>query len=138
MHSFRVVEHSSSVNGLQTGMGAQRQCTLYSGGQVQERIVSYTPEARSYRLEVVDHGPFPMSHMEVTVAVEPDGEERSRVTFSGGFRPKYGPVGWLMGKAMMKPQFTKLMGQVLDGIDAHLTSGRRIEKGGRLGDPMAA
>ncbi|MBX2804164.1 MAG: SRPBCC family protein [Myxococcales bacterium] len=133
-----VVEHSESVNGKRTGLGAQRRCDLYSGGSVQERIVAFREEDMRYRVEVVDHGPFPMEHMEVEIHVEPLPGDKSRVTYAGSFRPKYGPLGWLMAKTMMASQFDKLMGQLIDGVDQHLTTGRLVQRDGALGAALAA
>lgn len=38
------VRRSDSVNGKPTGLGAQRECTLYAGPKIQERIVTYNAE----------------------------------------------------------------------------------------------
>ncbi len=130
-----LVANSSSLNDQSCGLGAERQCTLYNGGQLKERVSAHDAENRTLTVEVTDHGPFPLTHMELTMSVEPDGAG-SRVLLEGGFVPKYGPIGWVMGTLMMKPQFEKLLGQLIDGLDTHLSTGRIIEKGGKVGEPL--
>ncbi len=128
-----IVEHSSTTNGVPRGVGAERQCTMYDGNQVRERIVSHDAISRRYTVEVIDHGPFPLVFMAVDIAVEALSDTQSRLTYVGRFKPKYGPVGWLMGKAMMESGFTKMLGQVIEGAGTHLETGRIVEKNGELG-----
>jgi hypothetical protein len=133
-----IVESSLSLNGLQTGLGAERQCVMYDGNRVAERITAFDASARRYTVEVFDHGPFPLTHMDVTIAVDDLGAAGSRVTYSGNFQPKFGPMGWVMGKLMMEAQFSKMMGSLIEGVDQHLETGRIVGKGGVLTDALAA
>ncbi len=132
-----IVERSFSVNGKQKGLGARRQCTMYDGNSVQEEVREHDPVARTSKIVVVDHGPFPMKHMEVTISVQPD-EGGTRVTYAGKMLPKFGPMGWMMAKTMMIPQFRKMMGQLIDGVETHLATGRLIGKKGELGPLVEA
>lgn len=132
-----IVEDSGSLNGTTRGLGAERYCTMYGGEQVQERITEYDAENHRYKVEITDHGPFPLTHMEVWVKVDAEGQNRTTVTFEGGFVPKFGPMGWVMGKLMMKRQFEAMMGQVIDGLESHLKTGLVVGKGGELEDAPA-
>ena len=42
---------------------------------------------------------------------------------------KWGPLGWLMNVLMLRPIMGKLLASVLAGLDHHLVTGERIEKG---------
>jgi uncharacterized protein YndB with AHSA1/START domain len=132
-----MVEHSFATNGKRTGLGARRECTMYDGSSVQEEVTQYDPKSRRYSIEVVEFGPMPLKHMGATIAVEP-ARGGARVTCSGDFLPKFGPLGWLMAKTMMTSQFNKMMGQLLDGVADHLETGRIVGKGGELGSPLKA
>jgi len=132
-----IVERSRSVNGKDRGLGARRMCTMYDGNSVQEEITDHDAANRRYRVEVVDHGPFPMKHMAVWFSVEPVEVDRSRVTYAIEMLPKMGPMGWLMAKAMMIPKFKQMMGQLIDGVEQHVQTGRLVEKDGALGAPLA-
>ncbi len=127
-----IVERSEAVGPATRGAGARRKCTLYDGGQVQEQITKYEPLEHRYKVEVVDHGPFPLRYMEVWIEAVAEGNN-TRVTYRGGFVPKFGPLGWVMGKLVMKGQFEKMMGSLIDGLNTHLSTGRMIEKNGSLG-----
>jgi len=133
-----IVERSTSVNGQTAGRGAERQCEMYGGGAVKERVTEHDASARRYTVEVFDFGPMPLTQMTVEIAVEPAGADRSRVTYAGTFTPRFGPAGWLMAKVMMKRQFERMMGSLIDGVEAHLRTGRLVERGGALGPAVAA
>ncbi len=122
-----------SVNGIRGGLGAQRQCNMYSGDAIQEKVVEYDADRYFYRIEVVEHGPFPTTEMIVAIKVEPKGAAACVVTYDLEFDVKYGPIGWVMGKAMMAPNMKKMLGELLEGVQAHLETGRIVEKGGALG-----
>ena len=131
------VEHSKSLNGQRSGMGAERECSFYGGGAVKERVTAYDAAARSCTVEITDYGPFPLKHMELDFQVKaaPSG---AAVLVKGRFQPKFGPMGWVMAKLMMRRQFVTLMAKVVDGMDGHLTTGRVVEKGGTFGAALAA
>ena len=133
-----IVERSRAVNGQRTGLGAQRECVMYDGGAVQERIREYLPHEHRYEIELVEMGPLPMTEMVVGIKAEAVTPTRTRITYEGGFTPKFGPAGWVMAKTMMKSQFTKMMGRLIEGVDQHLSTGRIVEKGGKLGAKLSA
>jgi carbon monoxide dehydrogenase subunit G len=127
-----IVERSGHIDGPAEGVGCTRECHLYSGGRVAEAITRFDDAGRSYDVEVVDHGPFPMKHMEVTIEAQSAGVGRSRITYRGGFVPKFGPMGWMMAKTMMVEQFESMMGQLIDGLESHVQTGRIVGKDGAL------
>ena len=44
------------------------------------------------------------------------------------FRPKFGPLGWFMGKTVMAGQFRKVLGSVLEGLETHLQTGEIVSR----------
>ena len=48
------------------------------------------------------------------------------MSFHLAFRPKFGPVGWVMGKTVMAGQFRKILGRVLAGLEEHAETGEVV------------
>ncbi len=124
-----IVERSFSVNGKNSGLGAIRQCDLYSGQNVQETVTAHDAAERRYSLEVTE-GQMPVNHMGVEVEVVDAGNGKSTLAYRIDLQPKFGPLGWVMARTMMIPAFKKMLGRVIDGIDQHLTTGQEIGKNG--------
>ena len=59
-------------------------------------------------------------------------DDRTRVTFSMHFLPKFGLLGAIMARVMMKAQFRKLLSRVLEGLEVHLKTGAIVGPKGRL------
>ena len=62
------------------------------------------------------------------LSVQPEGDGRSRVGFDMAFVPRGGPLGWLMAKAVMEPQFRKVLGSVLEGLETHALTGEIVSR----------
>ncbi len=120
-----LVVHSTIVNDIETGMGAQRVCEFADGNAIREAVEGYRP-GTGYSVRIVDPGKFPLKEAVAHITVEPVGVQRSRVTFVMQFRPKFGPLGWLMAKTMMAGQFRKILGRVIDGIEEHVRTGKVV------------
>lgn len=122
-----VVVQSPILNGVGSGLGAQRVCHFDDGGKITEEITGYDP-GRSYQVEITDPGKFPLKAAVATIRVEELDGGRSRVGFEMRFRPKGGPLGWLMGKALMEGQFRKILGSVLEGLETHARTGEVVSR----------
>jgi uncharacterized protein YndB with AHSA1/START domain len=104
-----------------TGLGATRQCDLEDGKNfIQERIVEYVPEQKV----AVDiyNGTLPLKSAKGVVEMKAVGPNRTELKFTMHFVPKMGFLGLLM-VPMMKPQFKKLLGKLVDGNRAYIESG---------------
>ena len=107
IHEFHpLVEASRITNGVPRGVDAQRECRFYNGATIRETITRHKPN-ESYRIQIVDPGPYPLREAYADVSAQDVGQGRTRVTFETNFQPKFGPVGWLMAQLMMKPQFRR-------------------------------
>lgn len=120
------VESSPVLSTHRTGLGAKRRVELYDGSSSVEEVTSLE-EGRSLTVTMSEHT-MPLSHGAATFAVEADGDGRTTVTMSMDYEMKYGPLGWLMNAAMLRPILGKLFAKVLAGLDHHLQTGEEIGK----------
>ncbi len=104
-----------------TGLGATRQCDLNDGkNHIQERIIGYTP-MKELKIDIYN-GTLPLKRAEATFKFKELGPNKSEISMTMEFTPKFGLLGRLM-VPMMKPQFRKLLGKLLDGNKAYLEDG---------------
>jgi uncharacterized protein YndB with AHSA1/START domain len=104
-----------------TGLGATRQCDLEDGkNYIQERIIEYVPDKKI----VVDiyNGTLPLKSAKAEIQMTAVGPNRTELNFTMHFVPKMGLLGRLM-VPLMKPQFKKLLGKLVDGNRAYIESG---------------
>ena len=129
------VESAEIVSPKATGMGAQRICHFYDGTSLKETIVRYQ-QGKGYSFDLSDYA-LPLkqatSHFDLTRIR--DG--RSRVTVTLEFIPKFGPLGWVMGKLMMRPMLRRALRDLTKGLDDHMRTGAIVGKGGALLAPSA-
>ena len=124
------VERSPALNEIERGVGAQRECHFYGGGSVKEVVIESQP-GRQLKVEIYEMGPFPLKKAIADIDLMPKGDNTD-VTFTMNFTPKFGPLGWLMGKTVMKSKFSKIFDSVLKGLDDHLRTGQLIGRKGEL------
>lgn len=107
------------------GVGSERVCTFYDGNSIDERVTAYT-DKQSMTVEIVRASmPLNSAVARFDVAPAPQG---TSVTMTMDFEPKYGPIGWLMAELAMKPQFTKILNNLLLGLEEHLETGAIIDQ----------
>jgi mxaD protein len=75
------------VEGSNDTAGAVRRLTLKDGGTIQEKLLSFTPKARSFRYTILE-GVLPVSDYTSVVSVKSAGKGKSTVTWSGKFKRK--------------------------------------------------
>lgn len=108
-------------NNGETGLGATRQCDLNDGKNfIQERIIGYTP-LKKIKIDIYN-GTMPLKRAEADIDLKPLGPNKTELSFTMDFTPKMGLLGRLM-VPMMKPQFRKLLGKLVDGNKAYLENG---------------
>jgi ribosome-associated toxin RatA of RatAB toxin-antitoxin module len=131
VHRFHpAVESSPLLNGQATGLGAQRACHFYDGASIKEEVTGFE-EGSLIAVDVTEIS-APIEGLRGTFRVAGIGEGRTQVTIDMDYQPKYGPVGALMNAAMIRPQFRKVLGKVLDGLEVHATTGAYVGKDGRV------
>lgn len=113
------VAHAELISDVASGPGCARACDVRGFGRIEETVTEWRPgEYLAY--EATPLGPLGRSHNRWTVTAAPGGCV-VRVELSYGVR--FGPVGWLLHRAMMRRKLTRLMAQVLDQLRAHVESG---------------
>ena len=75
------------VAGQNNTVGAVRLLTLKDGGTVNEKLLVYTPSARTFRYQIVE-SVLPVSHYTSVFIVKSRGKGKSTVTWSGRFKRK--------------------------------------------------
>ncbi len=126
-----LVERSPIKNGVASGLGAERVCYFDNGNAITERITGYEA-GRELTVEITDPGKFPLKTAIAKLSVRPAGSHRSTVQFGMRFQPKFGPVGWLMGKTVMRSQFRNILGDVLAGLETHAKTGTIVNRTTKL------
>ena len=111
----------AAIEGPQrTGVGARRSCDLLPKGRVVERVTLWE-DGRAVGLEVAESD-WPIRFMRWETRIEPQGSG-ARITQSLEYRLKFGPLGWLLDRVVMKRKLTA----TLDAVFASLV--RNAERG---------
>lgn len=124
------VKSSEILGNKKTGLGARRQCNFYDGTSLKEKITHYD-EGRSYSFELSDFS-LPLKSATAHFVLIPRGPNSASLSVTLKFKPKFGPIGWLMGKLLMKPMLTKALKELTKGLDDHIRTGQIIGSKGEL------
>ena len=123
---------SRSLTEANRGVGAERFCDLtLSGANVKERILEWD-DAGSYSLEIYDGDRLPpVKNIVARISVsEEDGHTIAQGTMS--YDTKFGPIGSLMDRILIRKQFAKSWQGIFAGLKHHTETGEVVGKGVRL------
>ncbi|MFB6253385.1 MAG: hypothetical protein ABEI06_02120 [Halobacteriaceae archaeon] len=70
----------------------------------------------------------PMKKLQIEFAVSEIDDDRSEVTMTAFYTPKWGPLGWVLGKTLMKRKIQEPIDDTLTGLKKHLETGETIDK----------
>ncbi|MEM7159960.1 MAG: SRPBCC family protein [Myxococcota bacterium] len=122
VHRFHPgVESSPILNAVPSGVGAKRACHFYGGGQAIEEVVA-VEDGVSMTVDVLE-GPLPAQDVTAVFTVAPLADDRSEVTITMDYRPKFGPLGAALNAVAMRGKITGLLDKVLEGLSDHLEHG---------------
>ena len=108
---------SAAIEGPQrSGVGARRSCELAPRGRVVERVTHWEP-GRAVGLEVAESD-WPIHFMRWVTRVEPIGGG-TRLTQSLEYQVKFGPLGWLLDRLVMKRKLTATVDAVFASLVRH-------------------
>lgn len=124
------VESSKITKGKTTGVGTQRICNFYDGTSLKETITHYNVK-QGYAFDLSDFS-LPLKMGRTEFAIKSDSAHVTTVTVTLSFIPKFGPLGWLMGKLLMKPMLGKALAGLTKGLDDHIRTGKIVDKDGQL------
>lgn len=113
------------LDGPETGVGARRETAVDDEFTVVHEIVAYEP-GEQYTFEFTDVGEYPVTDLLLTFEVEALDDDRTLVTMTADFSPKWGPLGWVLAKTIMKRKFREPIQQTLDGLEQHVRTGERV------------
>lgn len=99
-----------------TGVGARRSCELLPKGRVVERVTHWE-EGRSVGLELDEHD-WPIHFMRWVTRIESHGAG-TRITQSLEYQVKFGPLGWLLDRMVMKRKLTATLTAVFASLARH-------------------
>lgn len=106
------------------GVGASRHCDLKPFGSVEERATEWN-EGESFTLEIYDGQrmpPFKVAHGSMTVESNGTGTT-ARLTLE--YEMRYGFLGHVMDRLMVRSRFEKMVPAVLAGLKQHVEKGTR-------------
>lgn len=113
----------------ETGLGAERNCALYDGNHIQERITEFRPQER-LALEVFETS-MPLAEAMASFDLKATEAGGCELTMTMNYTVKYGPVGWLMDQLMLRKAMSSSLERLLAALDEHLKTGAEIPQGWR-------
>jgi len=101
---------TAAVRGARrAGIGAERVCDLVPKGRVLERVTHWE-DGREVGLEVAESD-WPIRFMHWVTRIEPKGGG-SLISQNLEYQLKFGPLGWLLDKLVMKRKLTATLDDV--------------------------
>ena len=110
------VTSSYSTTEANGGVGAGRHCEVQGFGGIDEEIVDWK-EGHSYRYQVENIGPIGKLVNEWSVTSDGDN---SLVTTSASYRMRFGIMGALMDRLMVRRSIRKAMAQSQGGLKVYV------------------
>ena len=122
------VKAVSLISDDNEGLGAERICHFYDGSNYHEKVTRYL-EGEEMDVTILSGLPGIMAGTpNGTLSVKDIDGNSTTVSMNMSFNVKYGIVGKIMAKTVMKSQFKKLLTNVLNGLDVHVRTGGIIGK----------
>ena len=110
------VKRAAIEGGQIDGVGARRACDLVPKGRVVERVTHWE-EGRAVGLEVVESD-WPIHFMRWVTRIEPSGGG-TRITQLLEYAVKFGPLGWLFDRLVMKRKLSGALDEVFASLVKH-------------------
>lgn len=128
-HVHPLVETVDQVTPEQDrGVGAIRQCNMYDGHKAVEKIVEWDEANHTYTIHLIDTD-LPMKSVKATLTVEDAGNGQSKLLAHMDLKAKFGILGKIMERLVMKPQLGGAIGNLFAGVEEYSKTGKDIQKG---------
>ena len=122
------VSNSYLTSDATDGVGATRHCDLsLYGASVEERITEWV-DGEKLAIDVYDSNRLPIIEDSTAMMRVDAVGEKTRLTSSLSYSVKYGPVGAVMNRLMLRGQFATAMKRFLAGIKHHVETGALIDR----------
>lgn len=137
VHEFSPgVKNAFYTTEQKTGVGAGRHCDLVPFGSVEEVVIDWTEE-KSLTIQITEgKGLPPVRDITGRFTLTPDG---SGTVVHTQFRylPTLGPIGLLMNKLIVKPQFKSAFRGLLGGLKNYVEDGAFKATAMKLNEPKS-
>lgn len=129
IHRYSAGVASSPINaGMpRTGIGAERNCLLYDGNNIQERITQFDANER-LALEVFQTS-MPLKRADARFDLVATTADQCQLTMTMNYTVKFGPLGRLMDSMMLNKAMTRSLNGLLAALEEHLRTGEEITEG---------
>jgi len=128
------INHAVITNGLAAGVNCTRECTVEGIGKITEQIVEWN-EGESYTYEIGAVGPVKRARN--TWAVRADGKG-TLVTINGRFELRFGPLGAVLDRLVMRRKFAQQIGLSLAGLKQYVETGEPVRSVGEISPSVIA
>ena len=115
-HYNPTVRTAAVKGSRRTGVGAERVCDLLPKGRVVERVTHWE-DGRAVGLEVAESD-WPIRYMRWVTRVESKGSG-SRITQTLEYAVKFGPLGWVLDKCVMRRKLTTTLDDIFARLARH-------------------
>ena len=112
------------------GVGAIRTCHLYDGNTATEQIETWDESNRSYTIRLMEAS-LPVKSIVVTLHAVPGQDSQHQTTLIADMKlqAKFGLLGKLMERLVLKPQLGAAIGNLFAGLEKYDQTGVDIPKG---------
>ncbi len=117
MHIDTFAPEITSVDALtegEDGLGSKRRNHFANGTSLVEEVIAWAP-GKGYTVKLSEMAAMPLKAASSEVRITLMGQ-RSKVTWTFDYTVKYGPLGWLLGKTLMKMMMGKIIDANLKGL----------------------
>jgi hypothetical protein len=118
------VRDSYCTSGTTQGTLATRRCELVKGDDYLDERITEWRDGRSFKVEIYDTN-LPIHRNVVEFSVE-STDTGAMVTVTPDYTLKYGPVGWLMDRIMVRQLFNGGMEDLLSGLKYYVETGEVV------------
>ena len=116
------------------GVGAIRQCNMYDGNRAVEKIEEWDESNHAYVIRLIDSS-LPMKSILVKLHAVPQGLNKSKLVAEMNMKAKFGLLGKIMERVVMKPQLGGAIGNLFAGIESYDKDGMEIQQGFKASTP---
>ena len=120
-----LIKSSPITSKTQSGLGTERVCYFDDGNELTEQVIKYDADEKSMSLSI-DADFMPLKNASADILVTSLGGSLTKVDFQMNFDAKFGVLGLILAKLVMRPKIKGMLNQLLDGLDSHLASGEVI------------
>ncbi|MCE7735021.1 MAG: SRPBCC family protein [Candidatus Heimdallarchaeota archaeon] len=124
------VESTSLLTENNNELNAERVCHFYDGQNIHEKVTHF--EKYEYvEIAILDGLKGPVKNVNGKIIVKKVSDEVTDLSMILSYETKFGIIGSVMNRLIMKSQFRKLINNVLAGLDHYVSTNNRVGRGGK-------